>query len=398
MRIGMMTDVYKPYVSGVTNYISLNKKAFEQVGHEVYVFTFGDSGVIDDETNIIRSPGIPLIYSGFYLSVTYNTLARRLLGTMDVVHVQHPFLSGSIAWRFCRPRGIPIVFTNHTRYDLYAQAYIPILGDAIGIPMLQAYLPVFCRACDLVIAPSNGIRQVLSNLGVDAPIQVIPNGVNLEPFINDRKQLDRSIFGFTPDNVVLIYVGRLGPEKNLPFLLRCFAGTTHAYDHVRLVIAGDGPQRNDLHEQVNSLGIGSKVHFAGWVAYDELPGYLAMADAFVTASVTESHPLSVIEAMAAGLPVLGIDSPGVGDTVEDNLTGFLATQDPTVFTAKMGRIVTDNALRKSMGERARLASKDYAIERTSTLVEEQYKRLIKQATGRKRGLRSRLTRILGRRQ
>ena len=75
MRIGMMVDVYKPHVSGITNYITLNKKYLEAAGHQVFVFTFGDEDYLDDEPNIIRSPGLPLLHTDYYLSLTYSSQA-----------------------------------------------------------------------------------------------------------------------------------------------------------------------------------------------------------------------------------------------------------------------------------------------------------------------------------
>ncbi len=139
MRIGMMADVYKPHVSGITHYIDLNKRYLEKAGHEVYVFTFGDQNYKDDDPRVIRSPGLPLVDTGYYLSFRYNRGAKKLLQTMDVVHVHHPFLSGRLALRYCEPVRIPIIFTNHTRYDLYAQAYFPILPEEISDGILQAY-------------------------------------------------------------------------------------------------------------------------------------------------------------------------------------------------------------------------------------------------------------------
>ncbi|MEW5873012.1 MAG: glycosyltransferase [Chloroflexota bacterium] len=393
MRIGMMADVYKPHTSGITNYIALNKRYLEQQGHEVYVFTFGDEDYPDDEVNIVRSPGLPLMETGYYISLLYGRQARRLVSSMDVVHVHHPFLSGSLALRYCRPRGIPIIFTNHTRYDLYAQAYLPGVPEVIGETALQAYLPTFCRACDLVIAPSPGMREVLKRFGVDGPIEVVPNGVDLQRFQQPVEPLERANFGFQPDDVVLVYTGRLGPEKNLPFLLRSFAGTAQAYDNVRLLIIGDGPERDNLQDRVRHMGIWPKTHFAGMLPYDEVPRYLAMADAFVTASVTEVHPLSVIEAMAAGLPVLGIQSPGVGDTIQDGETGYLVNEEELAsFTAKMVRMVVDRECRASMGTKARQVSALYAIERTTGLMLECYQQTIQKAAGRRGSPRARLTR------
>jgi 1,2-diacylglycerol 3-alpha-glucosyltransferase len=396
MRIGMMVDVYKPHVSGITNYISLNKKYLEKAGHEVFVFTFGGENYEDDETNIIRSRGVPLVDSGYYLSFHYRRHARQLLYTMDVAHVHHPFLSGSLALRYCRPHHIPIIFTTHTRYDLYAQAYLPMLPDVVGGTMLQAYLPSLCRACSMVVAPSDGMRKVLQRIGVDSPVQVIPNGVNLEPFIAPIHPIDRSELGFSEADVLLVYVGRLGPEKNLPFLLRSFSGTAQACQNIGLVIIGDGPERDNLQDRVEGMGLADRVRFTGMVAYSELPRYLAAVDAFVTASVTEVHPLSVIEAMAAGLPVLGIESPGVSDTVENGVTGFLSSDDLAAFTAKMVLLVTENEVRKTMGQNARRASSAYAIERTSQMMLDQYISLHNQYADRKRSLRSRLSLLLDR--
>ncbi len=394
MKIAMLVDRYKPYISGITNYVALNKQALEKAGHEVYVFTFGDEDYQDLETHIIRSPGIPLVDTGYFISLAYPRRVRQLLYTMDVVHVHHPFLSGSLALRYCRPRRIPLIFTNHTRYDLYTQAYLPNLPESVGETAMRAFLPVFCRAVDLVIAPSAGMAEVLVRFGVDVTVKVIPNGVDLSPFQNSVEAKNRQDYGMSSGDVLLIYVGRLGPEKNLPFLLRCFAGTAQAFDHVHLMITGDGVERQNLEALAQDLKISPKVHFTGMVAYPELPAYLAMADAFVTASVTEVHPLSVIEAMAAGLPVLGIISPGVADTIEEGLTGYLATEDMASFTAKMVRMVTVGNERRAMGARARQSAEKYQIDRTNRLMLEQYELLAAQALPARRSLRTQLRRLM----
>jgi len=394
MRIGMMADMYKPHVSGITTYISLNKKFLEKKGHEVYVFTFSDESYKDDEPNVIRSPGMPLLATGYYFSFNYSRQARRVLSAMEVVHIHHPFLSGSLALRYCRPRGIPLIFTNHTRYDLYSQAYLPVMmADVISSVAVQAYLPAFCRACDLVVSPSPGMRDVLVGFGVDVPIIVAPNGVDLEPFQQPVDPVDRAKFGFCAEDVVLVYVGRLGPEKNLQFLLRSFAGTSQAYDQARLLLIGGGPDRETLEDLSIHLGIRDKVFFVGMLPYEEVPAYLAMADAFVTASVTEVHPMTVIEAMGAGLPVLGIQSPGVGDTIQDGETGYIvSSEDLASFTAMMVRLVREDEQRRRMGESARKAADAFAIERTCTIVEGLYKQAIELAHPRKNFMRARLMR------
>jgi len=395
MRIGMMVDAYKPHVSGITNYVDVNKRHLERAGHEVYVFTFGDLEYRDGEARVIRSPGLPLQNTGFYLSFRYNHEAKRLLQNMDIIHVHHPFLSGRLALRYARPFQIPVIFTNHTRYDLYAQAYLPLMPEELSDSLLKAYMPNFCQAVNLVVSPSAGMKKVLQGLGVTSPIEVVPNGVELDRYY-EAQPLLRADFGFGAEDILLIYVGRLGPEKNLVLLLRAFNGVSQAFDHVRLLILGDGPARADMEALASELGLSARVRFEGMVPYDKLPAYLCMCDAFVTASVTEVHPLSVIEAMGAGLPVLGIHSPGVSDTVEDGLTGFLTQEDAAAFAVKMTRLVTESDLRRKMGAAARQASSVFAIERTMQVMLGHYERLAREAEPRHRGLRFRIRTFLER--
>jgi len=393
MRIGMMADVYKPHISGITNYIELNKKVLEQVGHDVFVFTFGNEEIPDDEPHIIRSPGLPLVDTGYYLSFQHSRRAKKLLQTMDVVHVHHPFLSGRLALRYCRPLNIPVIFTNHTRYDIYAQTYLPGIPSEISESLLETYMPDFCAAVNMVISPSPGMAGVLRRFKVTAPITIIPNGVELNRFYKVNGEAQRLRYGFAADDLLLVYTGRLAPEKNLSFLLKAFHGLAEAVPHAHLVLVGDGPEREKLEEQalarsstVGETGVGKRIHFVGRVPYDDLPDYLAMCDVFVTASISEVHPLSVIEAMATGLPVMGIQSVGVGDTVKDGVSGYLSSEDLAAFTAKLTRLCLDAPARQRMGRQARKESERYDIHHTTDEMLKHYERLSRDGHSRQRGV------------
>ena len=395
MKIGMMTDAYKPHVSGVTSYIDLNKRALEELGHEVYVFTFGDLEFKDDDPRIIRSPGLPLGDTGFYLSLRYRTAAKKLLGSMDIVHVHHPFLSGRLALHYCRNKQIPIVFTNHTRYDLYAKARLPLMPGEVSNSLLQAYMPDFCEAVDLVISPSNGMEKVMRKFGVESHIEVVPNGADLKPF-QKAKPISRSTFGFKDEDIILVYMGRIAQEKNLELLMQAFAGVANTLPNVQLLILGSGQKEyeDELRALPGELQIENRVKFAGMITYHKLPAHLAMCDVFVTASVTEVHPYSVIEAMAAGLPVVGIDSPGVGDSIVDGETGLLSMDNLAAYTAKLMLICLNTDLQKRMGQAAKKASNQFSIERTTTLMVKQYNRLLQNTKPVRQKLDERLQAIL----
>jgi glycosyltransferase involved in cell wall biosynthesis len=372
-----MVDQYKPHLSGVTSYVSLNKRWLEAQGHRVFVFTFGDQDYEDDELYVVRSPGLPVNVNdrGFHLSLRYSPPARRKLLTMDVVHAHDAFLSGPLMLRYCLPAGIPVVFTNHTRYDLYAQHYLPaMVPDVVTTTFLKAYLPNFCAQCHLVVAPSAGTAEVMRTLGVQSAIQVIPNGVDLGPYAAPPP-ISRAEAGLPEAAVVLMYTGRLSPEKNLVFLLRAFFGVAAACPDVVLALVGEGGEMETLRAVAAQSGFSDRVCFLGRVAYAQVPAYLQLADVFVTASQTEVHPFSLIEALASGVPALGIASPGIGDTIVDGENGLLSSPDIAAFTAKLTRLVMEPETRRRMGQAARASAQLYDINRTAQAVLDAYQRL-----------------------
>jgi len=296
---------------------------------------------------------------------------------------------------YCRSAKIPIVFTNHSRYDLLAQAYLTIMPDEMSHGLLQAYLPDFCEAVDLVISPSAGMVKILREFGVKNHIEVIPNGVDLRQF-HQARPFPRSQLGFTEQDVLLVYAGRVAPEKNISFLLHSFAGIAQLIPNIYLLIVGGGQKQfeEELQNLIAQLGIASRVHSTGMIAYEAIPSYLAMCDIFVTTSVAETFGMTTVEAMSAGLPIMGIHSAGTSDIVEDGKTGFLSTEDLAAFTAKLTYLCLYPSLRKSMGVAAGEASKQYDIERTIQILLGHYTRLMQSTKPLKKSLDERLMHVL----
>ena len=371
MKIGMVTACYKPVINGVTQMIVLYKKQLEAAGHEVFVFTLGDPDPAGEDDNVIRSPATAVGSEGYYVAMRYTTAAQKLLGQMDIIHCHHLFMSVDLAHRYGR---CPIVYTNHTRYDLYTGNFIPIAqqtGDAI---MRQVW-PEYTDLADVVITPSASVREVMLDFGVRRPIEVIENGVDLRPFITPSAPKTKIELGVPETAVLLIYVGRLSVEKNLGTLLRQTAVAHDIITNIHLVIIGDGRIRSNLQSLTISLEMDDYTHFLGAISYDKLSNYLAAADIFVTASVTEVHPLTIIEAMAAGLPVAATISPGIKDTVDAGVTGFLAADPATGLAAAIVGLAANPARLHEMGEAAQQASLRFDIDRTVEQTLELYGRL-----------------------
>lgn len=357
----MFADMYKPHISGVTNCIALHKRRLEELGHEVYVFTFGNRDHHDDEPNVIRSWGLEVGETGYQFGIDYCATAKQLIPTLDVAHVHHPFVSGRLAHKYCEPANVPVVFTNHTRYDLYSDAYAWFLPRKMRLSYLKSYLADFAEEIELVIAPSPGVAEWLRGFGVTSRAVVVPNAIDVRHFASPQNPMSKAALGFPDDSTVLVYLGRVGPEKNIERLVDAFATAAPANPRLHLLVLGDGPARHDLEKAISRRDLADRVNFAGKTPYPQVPDYLAACDMFATASISEVHPLVILEAMAAGLPAIGVKSPGVSDTIQDGVTGFLVADEVSALADRIGMVACDPELRSRLSGGARDAAARYDI-------------------------------------
>jgi glycosyltransferase involved in cell wall biosynthesis len=268
---------------------------------------------------------------------------------MDIIHVHHPFISGRLALRIALPEQ-PLIFTNQTRYDIYShyvQRVVPFVPtEAVG-ERLTRRAAQFANRCDACYR-ALGFRwlKVLGTWGVSTPVEVIPNGIELERFHRAARESarkkplpsTRKVRRHAPGDCLL---GRLAPEKNCETLLDAFALAHSEVPAARLVLIGDGPAETDLHRHAATLGLEECVTFRGALPYDVVPQALAECDVFASASFSEVHPLTFIEAMAAGLPCVGTNSPGVVDTVVDGHNGWLAAPEEGALARVMVQALID---------------------------------------------------------
>lgn len=359
MRIGMVTACYKPVMNGVTRMVSLYKERLEDAGHQVTIFTLGEPDPSGEDDNVIRSPAVPIGDTGYYFSFRYSKRAQEHLRQMDIIHCHHLFMSVEMAHRY---GNCPIVYTNHTRYDLYTGAYTPFPQPAADAIMRQIW-PEFTDYCDVVITPSAGVRDVMRDFGVRQRIEVIPNGIDLTPFWHPAEPRTRDDLGVPEQATLLVYTGRLSGEKNLQKLVAQFALAREIVPGLQLLVVGKGPLQEKLQRQAAEENLENAVHFTGAVSNKEVANILSAADVYVTASVSEVHPLSIIEGMAAGLPVAAVSSPGIADTVEQDQTGLLTSRPEGLAAAIVGLVSNPERCRE-MAAAARKASERYDIRRT----------------------------------
>ncbi len=372
MHIGLVTACYEPVVNGVTRMITLYKSHLEAAGHRVSVFTLGRRSHGAEARGIYRSPAIPLGSSGYYFTTGYTKQARRILAEVDVIHCHHLLMGLEFAKRYGRG---PIVYTNHTRYDLYTGAYTG-LPQNVADGLLMRIWPYMTDFCHTIISPSKSLKRILREFGVRKPIVVIHNGIEIDCY-RRKPQIDvRQLYNIPVGATLFVNVSRLSPEKRPLTLLREFAEIAKISPSYHLLLVGSGASSRQLKRLVGELGLINQVSFAGAITPEYIPDYLTAADVFVTASVSEVHPLAVIEAMAAGLPVVGISSPGLKDTVEHESSGLLSSNDAGALALAMTQLGQSRDKRLAIGATAQKMSQRFDIRITVERTLDVYQKLL----------------------
>jgi len=378
MRIGIVTECYQPVINGVVFSILNFKKTLESRGHDVFVFTPANGHHGGDETLVAcRSIGHPA-YPGYGLTLPFNRKQRAIARTLDVIHVHHPFVIGRHALALARSCDKPLVFTNHTQYSQYSH-YIPLLGTVFK-GAVERYVTSFIQQCDLVVAPSEGISRYLKAQHVTRPIEVVPNGIDTTKFTElllDRRAAKERL-GLEPDTVIILYSGRIALEKNLDFLLDGFKAllSRMASTKLKFVIAGAGPQEENFRKMASARGLDDVVVMLGAQPYDEMPKVYRAADLFATASTTEVHPLTIMEALASGLPVVALMAMGTGDIVTHGEDGLLAGKTVENFSSALARMIEDTSMREKMARNARTGAVRFGVESSTTMLLKAYDRAI----------------------
>lgn len=368
----MVTACYEPVVNGVTRMVALYRRHLEAAGHQVTIFTLGEPQAGEEATSVVRSPAVPLGGTGYFFATRYSRRAQDKLREVDVIHCHHLLMALEFAGRYGQA---PVVFTNHTRYDLYLSAYGRLPRRLADLIMRGAWRHV-TQMADVVIAPSASTRRILQSAGVKTPMVLIENGVDIDQFQHPPKRFSRADVGFPDGAIVFTFVGRLSPEKSLRQLVQEFAIAAEVVDNAYLLLIGAGALREALERQVASTDVTNRVQLFGPAAPEDVPALLNLSDVFATASRSEVHPLSVIEALVAGLPVVANDAPGVADVVQHDESGLLADGAPGSLAAAMISLAQDQVLRHRLGAGAREAGLRYDIRATVQRTLSLYQRLL----------------------
>lgn len=384
MNIGLFTDAYVPSVNGVVTSVETLKKALEQKGHTVYIVTVGqDSKTYDynEKERILKIPGIPLGIYDYRMSSIYPLKVMNKIKSwnLDLIHSHTELSMGIFARLFAKQYNIPLVHTYHTMYKDYTW-YVSrnVKFFDMGCKKAVEYISKFyCdNTADAFIVPTVKTYHLFRDeYHYDKDIYIVPTGLDASRFYkenSDKLKVTRlrRYLGYKRKDFVMLFVGRLAQEKNVTFLFDIIEKTKNK--NIKLLIVGYGPDEDKYKKEVKERGLEDGIKFTGKVAWVDMPNYYHVSNAFITASTTETQGLTVIEALAASLPVICIDDDAFKSVVVDNFNGRIF-KDKKECLQIVEELSTNKLELDSLTDKAEVSVRKYSLSSFAESVLEVYK-------------------------
>lgn len=389
MKIAFFTDSYYPDISGLSISLENFINSLRRQGHEVYLFAPHVQGYTDEDKKIFRIRALKVLDSEpavrFPILIPNATFQKMFSLNFDIVHAHGNGPFSLLGYQIARLKGVPFVLTFHTVHTKYTHYLFN--GRIIKPKAVAAGLRLFANLCDGVVAPSQKMKVELKKTGFKGEVEVIPSFIDLSMYKDLEKGFLHKKLNLPASTPILLSVGRLGKEKNFPFLLHVFQSLAAYNPNLHFVIAGQGPERNNLEKLSENLGVEERVHFIGKVDPKEMPKVYADGDVFVFASDSETQGMCVLEAAAAGLPFVVINDGAFTDVVHNEVNGFTASANREEFTNNVSLLLKDVNLRRKFGEASKLlASNNFKGEKITSRLTSYYTEVLAQKKNKKRFL------------
>lgn len=359
MKIVYFTDAYWPRVNGVTVSIQTFADSFKRRGHHVrivcpdypeYTAPLGPS----DESDIIRLPSIGSFFSkedrvSNPLQL-HDIMPQLDAFAPDVIHVQTEFSFGAMGRLYCSKRGYPVISTCHTHWEQYFEHYMQGVPSQLAKLIARTIMRYSYRKDSIIIVPSKQIASVLHGYGIHKEMAVIPTGLDAAFFAPNAERDERVKKGLYErfprlrKGPILLFVGRIGQEKNVTFLFDMLVRVLEKHPTATLLMVGDGPFRAALAKHADSMGLSESCLFTGYMPREDLPSVYALADVFTFASKTETQGLVTIESMLCGTPVVAIGEMGTADMMAGDNGGFMVKDDLGEFVSRVLSLLEDPGL------------------------------------------------------
>jgi 1,2-diacylglycerol 3-alpha-glucosyltransferase len=388
MRIGIFTDRYLPQTDGVSYSTDIFRTELEKLGHEVYVLAPRPSWRYKEPSKrIIRFAAIKGLFwedllTSFYIPPQAIKQIEKL--NLDIVHYQTPGPIGLLGAYYALKYRLPLVTTYHTDLYEYVKHYRNTLPGTIALSLLAPLitgsgmaeyrealssikpersvdkwnqkivvrgLTLLHNHCDLVITPSLKIEKQLQSWNTTSRIAILPTGVDKITTTSRKIALAKRKFHLQESDEVIIFVGRIGTEKNIGLLIRSFATIGRSNPNAKLLIVGDGDDLEKFQKQAASSHFPDRIIFTGRVERSKLGALYGSSKVLAFPSLSDTQSMVVNEAACAGLPIVMIDDE-ISEVVRNNENGYFSRNSTRDFATKILKVLADNKLRKQMSKRS----------------------------------------------
>jgi 1,2-diacylglycerol 3-alpha-glucosyltransferase len=389
VRIGFFSDRYLPFTDGIAYSMEDARRELEALGHEVYVFAPKPARRYREESpRVTRFPAVKgVFFEDYRFSVFYPPQARRRVDRLelDLVHFHTPGQLGMFGAYYALRHDIPLVTTYHTDLYEYVTHYPSVLPGVIALSVLAPFATGCVKAgyrtslscvkpernidrwnqrivergmtlihnrCDLVITPSGKVEEQLNGWNTTSRIATLPSGVDEIPATEAGVAAVRREFGIAEDEQVVLFVGRIGTEKNLSLLIEAFAQVAPQCPRARLLLVGPGDEDGRFRTQAAASPYAGRITFTGRIRRENLGAFYRLADVFAFPSLGDTQALVVNEAACAATPVVMVDRK-ISQVVEDGVSGLFASNTAEDFGDKISLLLEQPRRAAEMGEAAR---------------------------------------------
>ncbi len=358
MKIAFFTETFLPKIDGIVTRLTHTLRYLQDWGHELQIYAPEAGVTVYRQSPVIGVAAMPFpLYPELKLAMPKPFIKEKLQKFQpDIIHVVNPAVLGWAGIQYSRELNVPLLASYHTHLPTYLKHYHLDMFKGL----LWQILRTMHNKAQRNLCTSEAMRVELAENGIEQ-LAVWQRGVDTELFHPDKKSATMRDFLSQghPEAPLLLYVGRLGAEKRLEQLKALLSDLPA----VRLALVGDGPQRAELEK----LFAGLPVFFAGYLRGEDLAAAYASADLFVFPSTTETLGLVLLEAMAAGCPVVAANSGGIPDIVSDGVNGFLFPPESGIgmAVAKVQMLLDDRTFRENLRQAAVVEARRWSWEAAS---------------------------------
>lgn len=369
MNIALFSDCYEPAKNGVVTVIIQLRKALEKMGHHVVVVAVGNGE--NDDPNVLTVPSVPLGLGtdqmmGFpNIPKIINFLKEH---SIEIIHCHTEFYVAHAAKTTGRKLHIPVVVTTHTMWEDFYVHYFPMAKYVFPVRWIRKIAKRLYKKFYAMINVSEKAEKYFKEpfLLPYTPSAIIPNAIDVDAFrkrIATEKDIERirKKWGIKKDDVVLLFVGRIAEEKRVLELLDICGNVIEKNPYAKMLFVGNGPAFDELENIAATKEYRDRIVFTGYVDWSDISSYYKLGDVFVTASMSEMHSMTILEAMFSGLPVIVRDDTSYHDTIFNDVNGYLAKTD-SEMEEKICDLVNNTEKRLEFGKNSEKISASFSID------------------------------------